>query len=145
MRRFMIGMLLTASVVFAGSSFAAAPGKFVYTEEIQFPGGTLSVAFDEGGQKRFDSVGYRLDANVTVTTCQEGQCIAVADSPSATLLDLTPDAKGRVTGSLTLVPPPPGGGGICVCTSSVEYRDVTLTNLTSGHVYRLDATSADSA
>jgi hypothetical protein len=55
----------------------------------------------------------------------------------------TPDAKGRVTGVLTIdIPTSPAPCG-CSGTFHVEYTDVTLTNLTTGRVYRLDSISRD--
>jgi hypothetical protein len=143
MRRLATGLVVAMVVGLMGSSLAGASGKFGYVEVIQFPGGDLVVTFDEGGQKRFDAVGYRLDATASVMTCQDpDHCIAVLSTPSATVTGLTPDEKGRVTGTLTLAPNA-GGGGICGCSSHVDYWDVTLTNLASGHVYRLDPISGD--
>ena len=45
-----------ALVLSVGISAAGASSKFVYTEEIEFPSGSLAVTFDEGGQKRFATV-----------------------------------------------------------------------------------------
>ena len=53
---------------------------------------------------------------------------------------LTPDA-GRVSSTLTLELGP--SGSLCA-PHYVEYTDVTLTNLTTGHVYRLDSISQGS-
>ena len=68
-----------------------------------------------------------------------GQGLGQLESATATISGLVPDDSGRVTGSLILEP----GAGTCgCCTGSVvlvDYSDVTLTNHTSGQVYRLDA------
>ena len=69
-----------------------------------------------------------------------GQAIEQS-SPSATVA-LIPDANGRVSGTLTLdLSPPPGI--VCPVLQRVEYTSVTLTNQSSGHVYRLDSISRD--
>ena len=142
MRHFIVGLVVSASVVLAGASLAGATGKFAYSEEIQFPSGNLLVVFDEGSQKRFDSVDYRLDATAQATSCQDpDHCIATISNLSSTVTGLGPDAKGRITGNVGLDRGP--GGGICTCTLHMDYTDVTLTNLASGHVYRLDPISAD--
>ena len=135
---------LFLALAIAGVSIAGASGKLDYTETIEFPGGDLVVAFDEGGQKRFDSVGYELTATASAISCEApDHCIGVLSTPIDTITGLVPDDKGRVTGILTLVPTG-GGGTICGCTLHMDYSDVTLTNLTTGHVYRLDPISGDS-
>ena len=58
-------------------------------------------------------------------------------------ITLTPDDKGAAAGTLTLsvvvISPVP-----CTCgPRQVAYFDMTLTNLTTGHVYRLDPISRD--
>jgi hypothetical protein len=143
MRHFVVGLVVCASVVLAGTtSLAGATGKFAYSEEIQFPSGDLLVVFEEGGQKRFSSVDYRLDATVQAISCQDpDHCIATIADLSNTVTGLVPDAKGRVTGNVGL--DRGSGGGICTCTLHMDYTNVTLTNLASGHVYRLDPISAD--
>ena len=129
-----------------GISVAGASPKFASTETVQFPSGNLVVAFDEGGQKRFESVDYRLAATVEATSCTtvngETQCVAVLSQPSADATGLLPNDKGRVTGSLALSSGA-DGGTICSCVTHVDYSDITLTNLTSGHVYRLEQISGD--
>jgi hypothetical protein len=133
--------------LFASVSVAGASSKFDSTETIAFPGGHLVVTFDEGGQRRFSSVDYQLSATAVVTSCQTvgdvTQCIAGLTFPINTVAGLVPDDKGRVTGSLTLAGTVGGGGTICTCTSHVDYSEIVLTNLTSGHVYRLEPISAD--
>jgi hypothetical protein len=71
------------------------------------------------------------------------QCISSLASPIAAVTVLVPDEKGRVTATLTLAREG-GCGGVCDSTLHMDYSDVTLTNLTSGHVYRLDPMSGDS-
>jgi hypothetical protein len=57
---------------------------------------------------------------------------------------LTPDDKGRVLGDVTLNINLTPGGGICTCAGRlVDYFDMTLTNVTSGHVYRIDPIGRD--
>ena len=140
-----LGMAVLLSLV-AGVSIAGASPKFGSTETIQFPGGSLVVTFDEGGQKRFSSVDYALTASVVATTCTTvngvTQCIETGMQSTDSVTGLAPD-NGRVAGSLTLAAT--GGGTVCTCVSHVDYTDITLTNLTSGHVYRLDPISADSS
>jgi hypothetical protein len=140
-----LALVLTGALVLSvGISAAGASGKFAYTEAVQFPSGNLLVTFDEGGQKRFTSVDYQLDATAVRTSCDPTgqQCIAVRFDPTDTVAGLVPDDKGRVAGSLTL--DAPSGGGTCSCILHMEYSDVTLTNLTSRHVYRLDPVVGDS-
>ena len=142
MRNFMVGLVVCAGVVLAGASLAGATGKFASSEEVQFPSGDLLVVFEEGGQKRFDSVDYRLEATAQAISCQDpDHCIATIADLSNSVTRLVPDAKGRVTGNVGL--DRGSGGGICTCTLHMDYTDVTLTNLASGHVYRLDPISAD--
>jgi hypothetical protein len=57
---------------------------------------------------------------------------------------LAPDDKGRVAGTLTLSDVNLSTGGPCTCGGQhVEYFCMTLTNLITGHVYRLDSFSRD--
>jgi hypothetical protein len=139
--------LTGALALTAGISGAGASGKLAYTEEIQFPGGSLAVTFDEGGQKRFATVEYQLTATAVATSCMtfegETQCVSSLANPESRVTGLVPNEKGRVTATLTLVRQG-GGGGVCGCTLHMEYTDVKLTNVTSGHVYRLDAITGDS-
>lgn len=139
-------VLTGALVLSAGISGAGATGKLAYTEEIQFPSGSLAVTLDEGGQKRFATVDYQLTATAMSMSCMtvDGvtQCLGSMTDESATVTGLVPDEKGRVTATLTLVRQG-GGGGLCECTLHMEYSNVTLTNMTSGHVYRLDPITGD--
>ena len=140
-------LLTGALVLSAGISGAGASSKLAYTEDIQFPSGSLAVTFDEGGQKRFATVDYRLAATATARSCStvDGvtQCVSSIATPMESVTGLVPDEKGRVSATLTLVAQG-GGGGLCECTLHMEYSDVTLTNTTSGHVYRLDPITEDS-
>jgi hypothetical protein len=138
-RRAMVATALF--VVSAGISVAGASTKFSYTEEVTQTGSAV-VRFEEGSLKRFDVLDYRLDATavaVWVSPCG-GQAIE-GSSPNATG-SLIPDANGRVSGTLTLDPglPPPIP---CPVLQHVEYTSVTLTNQSTGHVYRLDSISRD--
>lgn len=148
MRRLLalVSVLAGALVLSMGISAAGASSKFAYSEEIQFPSGSLVVRFAEASQKRFTSVDYQLTATATATACTtlDGvtKCIGSLAFPSNTVT-LVPDEKGQVTGSFMLAGSGSVGGGLCECTLHTEYSDVTLTNLTSGHVYRLDPIVGD--
>lgn len=146
--RLTIARALRAAVVLtliAGVSIAGASPKFVSTGTVQFPSGNLVLTFDEGGQKRFASVDYRLTATAVATSCMTlggvTQCVAGLSHPSESVRGLVPDDKGRVAGTLTLAVNAGPGGAICTCSLHMDYTDVTLTNLTSGHVYRLEPIS----
>ena len=117
--------------------------KFDYTTSIDYATGELVVDFDEGSLKRFDGVTYRLEARGVMLSPTFGygaEALVETESP------LVPDASGRVTGSLTtalhLFEFGPcgcsGGGG-----RYVEYTNIVLTNLATGHVYRLDPIRRD--
>lgn len=144
-RVFGLVFAITAALALSAGSGAGASSKLAYTGAIQFPSGNLLLTLDEAGQKRFTSVDYQLTATATAKTCDllTGQCIATLYYPTDTVAGLVPDDKGHVTTSLTL-DQVPGGGGLCSCTLHMEYSDVTLTNLASGHVYRLDPIAGDS-
>ena len=114
--------------------------KFVHTEQIV--SSDLVVAFDEGGQKRQVTVDYRLDAKVTrVIDCGGGLIMISIDPASNAVAGLLPNDKGRVIGELAL----DGAGSPSGCLQSIllriDYTDVTLTNVTTGHAYRLDPIS----
>ena len=145
MRR-MLGLTLVAavaSVLSVGISAAGASTKFAYTEHVADTA-DLVVSFDEGSLKRFASVEYELAATAVSISCSAGQCIGSLDNLSAPPVTFAPDTeRGRVTGTLSLdIPTSPAPCG-CSGTFHVEYTDVTLTNLTTGHVYRLDSISRD--
>ncbi len=153
-------------LVLSAGSVAAAPnpnpkdsGKFVYTEEVRYPAGdagcvtnvgcssaatdtgNLIVRFDEGGQRRFSSVDYQLDATVTAAwNCSDASAsVGTTYSARNTVIGLAPDAKGRVVGNVALEVVEPTGL-ICVpLLRRIDYTNVTLTNLNTGHVYRLNS------
>jgi len=136
MRR-IVGLVLVLTsvlVLSAGISVAGASTKFSSTAGIA--ANDLVLDFEEGSLKRFASVAYRLDGAVLAVYC-DGQGGALLFDTVA----LTPDAKGRVSGTLTLDLGP--SGSLCE-PHYVEYTDVTLANLTTGHVYRLDSISQGS-
>jgi hypothetical protein len=133
-------LVLTSVVVFSAAiSVAGASAKFTFTDEI-LDNGHLVFNFEEGSMKRFASVDYRLDATATVSSPNFAQLYGGLQAS----VTLPPDDKGRVGGSLTLsdvslISPQP-----CTCGPlHVEYFDMTLTNLTTGHVYRLESISRD--
>ncbi len=132
-------LVLTGALALSvGISVAGASTKFSSTEQIT--GSNLVLDFEEGSLKRFASVDYQLDA----TGLQRwGDCAgqAVLTYEASGMVTLTPDDKGRVTGTLTLVSPP---SGFLCGPQHVEYTNVVLTNLTTGHVYRLESISRDS-
>jgi hypothetical protein len=137
--------LLVLSIGIPVAGAVSGPGanensKFVYTEEIVAT--DLVVTIDEGGQKRFESVEYRLDVTVDVFRFCGGQGIGTRQT-LAPAVTVTPNEQGRAVGAFTV---DSGTSDTpCSCctggTLTVEYFDMTLTNLASGHVYRLDPMS----
>ena len=119
---------------------ASASTKFDYTTSID-NNGELVVVFEEGTLKRFDGVAYRLEAlGELVTPTRRSAAHGVVDTEPP----LVPDTNGRVTGSLTttlgllfLAP--------CGCGEGryIEYTNIVLTNLATGHQYRLDPIRRD--
>jgi hypothetical protein len=134
-----VGAALIVALVSA-TTVASASAKFDYTTSIDDTG-ELVVSFEERSLKRFDGVSYRLEALgelVTPTRRGGGQALVETESP------LVPDANGRVTGSLTttlgllfLAP--------CGCGEGryIEYTNIVLTNLATGHMYRLNPIRRD--
>ena len=141
MRRTLGLALLLAGVLVlsAGISAAGASNKFAYTEQLS-DARSLNLDFEEGSLKRFASVDYELDATETSRwdSCGGGSSIEVHAVHSGPLR-LAPD-NGRATGNFTVQLPP--SDQVCA-PQHVEYTDMTLTNVTSGHVYRLDSISRD--
>jgi len=131
LRPLSLTLSLTVALFLAlGVSSPGATGKFSYGEEIA-DNGNLLVTFEENGMKRFGSVDYQLDGIVktTIEVNGEQQSIAVRQTTGATV---TPD-KGVAQGSLTLT------DSICTCGVAIrEYLDLTVTNVVTGKVYRLD-------
>ena len=134
-----VGAVLIIALVSA-ATVASASTKFDYTTSIDDTG-ELVVVFDEKSLKRFDGVAYRLEAfGEMVTPTMRIGAQALVETESL----LVPDTNGRVTGSLattlgllSLVP--------CGCSGGryVEYTNIVLTNLATGHVYRLDPIRRD--
>lgn len=133
------GAALLVALVWA-VTVASASTKFEYTTSIDNTG-ELVVVFEEGTLKRFDGVAYRLEVfGELVTPTRRSGAYGFVD----TELPLLPDTNGRVTGSLTttlgllfLTP--------CGCSGGryVEYTNIVLTNLATGHEYRLDPIRRD--
>lgn len=135
-------IVLGAALAMVVGTQAGASTKFAFTEEIT-ASGSLRVGFEEASLKRFDVVEYRLDAVASaVWDLGGGQNVAVRSEPTAGVT-LAPDARGRTAGSLTLDLGQPGGGCSCGTLQRVEYANVSLTNVTTRHVYRLDPVSLD--
>jgi hypothetical protein len=130
-------LLASAVALTAGISFAGASTKFAYTEQVTADG-SLVVDFEEGGLKRFASVAYQLEGTETSQwdSCGGGSSIVNAVSLAVAL---APDEKGRTSGTITFQLPP--SGQLCA-PQHVAYTDMTLTNGTTGHVYRLDSISS---
>ena len=122
---------LTVALFLAlGVSSPGATGKFSYGEEIA-DNGALLVTFEENAMKRFASVDYQLDGTVKTTIEVNGEQQSIA-SRQTTATTVIPD-KGIARGSLTLT------DSVCTCGVTIrEYLDLTLTNLATGKVYRLD-------
>jgi hypothetical protein len=145
----MIGAALAATglALVVGLSTAEAvsgPGanensKFVYTEQLAgFD--PLVINFDEGSLKRFASVNYELRATASYTRICDGQGLGSETAVQDTLSAPTSD-EGRATGTFSVS----SGSGYTVCgcgcntgTLTVRFTDMTLTNVTTGRVYRLD-------
>lgn len=140
-RIFGFALALTLAVVLSAIAVAGASTKFSYTAEVTESGSAV-VRFEEGSLKRFETVDYRLDATEVATWVSPCGGASLEQSfPSATIT-LLPDANGRASGTLMLPlsPPPPV---TCPVLQRVEYTSVTLTDLTTGHVYRLGSISRD--
>ena len=137
----MLGLALLLAgvvVVSVGTPLAGAGNKFAYTEHIT-DARSLAVDFEEGGLKKFAAVDYRLDASAFARYCDGAE--------EATLLSglpvaFEPDSRGRITDGTLTLGPPISSGHPCV-PDHIEYTTVTLTNITTGHVYRLDPISRD--
>ena len=147
MRRILgLALLVVGVLVFSvATPFAGASTKFSSTEVID-GNGHLVLAFEEGSMKRFASVDYRLDATAIGKSCDPTgqQCIAQLFNSTDTATGLVPDDKGRVGTTLTLSDVNFPSPGPCTCgPHHVDYSDMTLTNLTTGHVYILDPISRD--
>jgi hypothetical protein len=131
-------LVLTSAVVLSvGISVAGAGTKLTSTEILD--NGNLVVSFEERGLKRFSLVDYQLDATAIVSSPTFAQLFEGLQAS----ITLTPDDKGAIAGTLTLsvvvISPVP-----CTCgPRQVAYFDMTLTNLTTGHVYSLDPISRD--
>ena len=131
---FVVVALTGALALLAGSSLAGASPKFAYTEQIT-AARSLAVDFEEGSLKRFAGVDYQLNGTAIALWECDGSQEHILLNDAVTLM---PNDKGRTTGTLTLVMP--SSGHLCAPTS-VEYVSTTLTNVTTGHVYRLDPIS----
>ena len=145
MRRILgLGLLAGVLVLSVGISVAGAVTKVNSTDILD--NGNLALSLEERGMKKFPSVDYRLDATATAGSCDPtGQlCVAQLFENLVEVVTLTPDDKGAVAGTLTETNVSFPSGGPCTCgPRHVEYYDMTLTNLATGHVYSLDPISRD--
>ena len=134
-----LGLLLAGVLVLsAGISVAGAGTKLTSAEILD--NGNLVVGFEERGLKRFTSVDYQLNATAIVSSPTLAQLYEGLQEG----VTLTPDDKGAVADTLTETDVSFPSGVPCTCgPRHVEYFDMTLTNLTTGHVYRLDSISRD--
>jgi hypothetical protein len=136
--------LVVMAVMASSAQAVSGPGanensKFVYTEDIV--GTDLALTFNEGSQKRFDSVTYDLYVVASYFSfCGErglGESREVRQT-----LTVTPGEDGRTMGAFaydfgisdTVCGCGCGGSG----TLTVTYDQMTLTNAATGRVYRLD-------
>jgi hypothetical protein len=132
-------LLLTGALVLSGGiSLAGASTKFAYTEQLT-DARSLVIDFEEGSLKRFATVDYQLDATEISRWESCGGGSIEVNAVSVPLTDVLVD-KGRTTGNFTVQLPP--SGQLCA-PQHVEYTNLTLTNVTTGHVYRLDSISRD--
>ena len=134
-----LALLLAGVLVFSvGISVAGAVTKVNSTEILD--NGNLALRLEERGMKKFSSVVYRLDATASVFYSDYGQFFENQSEE----VTLTPDDKGVVAGTLTEDDVSFPSGLPCTCGPwHVEYHDITLTNLATGHVYSLDPISRD--
>jgi len=139
MRRVLgLGLLASVLVLSAGISVAEAGTKLTSMEILD--NGNLVVGFEERGLKRFTSVDYQLDATAEVSSPTTAQLFENLQES----VTLTHDDKGFVAGTLTESDVSFPSDVPCTCgPRHVEYYDMTLTNLTTGHVYSLDPISRD--
>ena len=85
--------LLVMCVVAPVAGAVSGPGanensKFVYTEQLG-AGLDLVLTFDEGSQKRFESVGYQLDGEASHFQICDGQGAGTAGGVGAEFLEET--------------------------------------------------------
>ena len=139
MRRILgLGLLAGVLVLAVGISVAGAVTKINSTEILD--NGNLALSVEERGMKKFSSVVYRLDATASVSS----PTIAQLFENQSEEVTLTPNDKGVVAGTLTEDDVSFPSDVPCTCGPwHVEYYDMTLTNLTTGHVYSLDPISRD--
>ena len=115
-------------------SAAGASTKFTYTPSID-DAAYLLVSFEEGSLKRFDAADYQLDAFAEVSSPNMISGFVVTGTAQ-----LISDERGRVSGNIATTVDVLPQVAPCGCTGprQVKYSDITLTNVTTGHVYRLD-------
>jgi hypothetical protein len=133
-------LLAVAAALAMALPGASASAKFNSTAVI-VDSGDLVVQFEEGALKRFAAVDYRLVGDAEARRA----ALAVLHLGLTANVALNPDDRGRVAGSLTL-DIPTSADTPCGCgTLHIEYRNLTLSNLTSGKTYRVDPVSRDFA
>jgi len=131
-------LMLALGVAVANADPPSTNGKLSYTEVIDDTG-SLVLSFDESSQKRFASVDYQVNATFTeFVTFDTGQETGVQGFPNPTVAGLVPSDDGHVLGNIELANTNGVPGCTCVVRVEVDYTNLTLTNLSSGHVYRLN-------
>jgi Calx-beta domain-containing protein/hemolysin type calcium-binding protein len=104
--------------------------------------GTLTVAFDDSGQKQYASVSYKLDATVHARwACSGGTTIDAFANSTTSITGLVPNGKGHVLGTLKLGAPPPQASCPGAALKLVEYSQVIWTNVTSGDRFAINGPS----
>jgi hypothetical protein len=87
------------------------------------------------------SVDSRLDADGSaIWDCGNGQLVGAQFFASNTAT-VVPDVNGHALGSLSLGVQAFPSGCTQLVLQRIDYTNVILTNLTTGHVYRLDPIS----
>src|SRR5215831_6577459 len=95
-------LMLALGVAVANADPPTTNGKLSYTEVIDDTG-SLSLSFDESGQKRFAAVDYQVNATFTeFVTYDTGQETGVQGFPNPTITGLVPSDDGHVLGNVEL-------------------------------------------
>ena len=128
--------LVALGVLGATVAVAGASTKFSYSASIS-DAGFLVVDLEEQGQRRFEGVRYQLNATATVVGTNEAYVLPTSgQTPTPSI----PDDRGRISATVATTDDIFPQVGPCGCGPKVvTYDEITLTNLDSGHTYRLTA------